>query len=55
MTLKNSFLADGQSEKVNENKNKKQRKRFLADVYENMKRRNWVFWLSFLTFLCYFP
>ena len=28
---------------------------FLADVYENMKRRNWVFWLSFLTFLCYFP
>ena len=34
MTLKNSFLADGQ---------------------ENMKRRNWVFWLSFLTFLCYFP
>ena len=28
---------------------------FLADAFENMKRRNWVFWLSFLTFLCYFP
>ena len=28
---------------------------FLTDVYENMKRRNWVFWLSFLIFLCYFP
>ena len=28
---------------------------FLTDAFENMKRRNWVFWLSFLTFLCYFP
>ena len=28
---------------------------FLTDAYENMKRRNWVFWLSFLTFFCYFP
>ena len=28
---------------------------FLTDVCENIKRRNWVFWLSFLTFFCYFP
>lgn len=28
---------------------------FLTDAYENMKRRDWVFWISFLTFLCYFP
>ena len=28
---------------------------FLADAFENMKRRNWVFWLSFLSFLFYFP
>ena len=28
---------------------------FLTDVRENLKRRNWVFWLSFLTFFCYFP
>lgn len=28
---------------------------FLTDVLENLKRRNWVFWISFLTFLCYFP
>lgn len=28
---------------------------FLADAFENMKRRNWVFWISFLTFLFYFP
>ena len=28
---------------------------FLTDAYENMKRRNWVFWLSFLMFLVYFP
>ena len=28
---------------------------FLTDVRENLKRRNWVFWLCFLTFFCYFP
>ena len=28
---------------------------FLTDACENIKRRNWVFWLSFLTFFCYFP
>lgn len=28
---------------------------FLTDVSENLKRRNWVFWVSFLTFFCYFP
>lgn len=28
---------------------------FLADICENMKRRNWVFSISFLLFLCYFP
>lgn len=28
---------------------------FLTDVLENIKRRNWVFWLSFLTFFCYYP
>jgi len=28
---------------------------FLTDVMENLKRRNWVFWISFLTFFCYFP
>lgn len=28
---------------------------FLTDAFENMKRRNWIFWMSFLTFLCYFP
>lgn len=28
---------------------------FLTDAAENMKRRNWVFWISFLTFFCYFP
>lgn len=75
MTLKNSFLADEQENKKEENmifqtenskkeeknfnseenKNKKIGNRFLADVFENMKRRNWVFWLSFLTFLCSFP
>ena len=48
MTLKNSFLADGQE-------NRKSKGTFFTDVFENMKRRNWVFWLSFLTFLCYFP
>ena len=48
MTLKNSFLADGQNKKIIKSS-------FLADAWENMKRRNWVFWLSFLTFLFYFP
>lgn len=48
MTLKNSFLADGQE-------NKKTKNTFFTDVFENMKRRNWVFWLSFLVFLCCFP
>ena len=48
MTLKNSFLADGRE-------NKKSGNTFFADVFENMKRRNWVFWLSFLIFLCCFP
>ena len=48
MTLKNSFLADGRE-------NKKSGNTFFTDVFENMKRRNWVFWLSFLTFLCCFP
>lgn len=48
MTLKNSFLADGQNKKISKNT-------FFNDVWENMKRRNWVFWLSFLTFLFYFP
>lgn len=48
MTLKNSFLADG-------HENKKSGNTFFTDVFENMKRRNWVFWLSFLIFLCYFP
>lgn len=38
-----------------ENRNQKRKNAFLADAYENMKRRNWVFWLSFLTFFCYFP
>ena len=28
---------------------------FLTDACENIKRRNWVFWLSFLSFFCYFP
>ena len=28
---------------------------FLTDARENLKRRNWVFWLCFLTFFCYFP
>lgn len=28
---------------------------FLADIVENIKRRNWVFSISFLFFLCYFP
>ena len=28
---------------------------FLTDAFENMKRRNWVFWLSFLSFFCCFP
>ena len=83
MTLKNSFLADGQENKKLENQAltdgqenkilenqaltdeqngkvsgrgvKKLKNVFLTDVFENMKRRNWVFWLSFLTFLCYFP
>ena len=68
MTLKNSFLADGQENKNIENEiladrceskngreNKKARNGFAADVFENMKRRNWVFWLSFLSFICYFP
>lgn len=48
MTLKSLFLTDGQ-------KKKKHRNTFVTDIFENMKRRNWVFWLSFLTFLCYFP
>ena len=48
MTLKNSFLADGQDKKICKNT-------FFTDTWENMKRRNWVFWLSFLTFLFYFP
>ena len=62
MTLKNSFLADGQENKNIENsilsekhENKKYGNTFFTDAWENMKRRNWVFWLSFLTFLCYFP
>ena len=53
MTLKNSFLADGQEKKKTENK--KYGNTFFTDAWENMKRKNWVFWLSFLTFLCYFP
>ena len=28
---------------------------FLTDMKENLKRRNWVFWIHFLTFFCYFP
>lgn len=28
---------------------------FLIDMTENMKRRSWVFWSSFLVFFCYFP
>ena len=62
MTLKNSFLADGQESKNEENKflaekqeNRRLKNVFIADTFENMKRRNWVFWLSFLTFFCYFP
>ncbi len=54
MILKNSFLTDGHENK-NECENKKKRNTFFTDAWENMKRRNWVFWLSFLTFLCYFP
>ena len=52
MTLKNSFLADGQEKDIN---TKKVQNGFFTDVKENMKRRNWVFWISFLLFLCYFP
>ena len=62
MTLKNSFLADGQENKKSENvilsdkqENRTYGDTFFTDVFENMKQRNWVFWLSFLTFLCYFP
>ena len=51
MILKNSFLADGQDKR----ENKASRNTFFTDAFENMKRRNWVFWLSFLTFLFYFP
>ncbi len=50
MILKDSFLADEQK-----SKNKTKKYVFWADTFENMKRRNWVFWLSFLTFFCYFP
>ena len=51
MTLKDSFLADGQDKR----ENRASRNTFFTDAFENMKRRNWVFWLSFLTFLFYFP
>lgn len=51
MILKNSFLADGKDKR----ENKASRNTFFTDAFENMKRRNWVFWLSFLTFLFYFP
>ena len=54
MTLKNSFLADEHANK-NGSKDKKSGNPFFRDAFENMKRRNWVFWLSFLSFLCYFP
>ena len=40
MTLKSLFLTDVQ-------KKKKHRNTFVTDIFENMKRRNWVFWLSF--------
>ena len=37
MTLKNSFLADGQEKKKTENK--KYGNTFFTDAWENMKRR----------------
>ena len=51
MTLKNSFLADGWEKR----ENSALKNTFFTDAFENMKRRNWVFWLGFLTFLFYFP
>ena len=54
MTLKNSFLADVSKQKQEEKGNSR-KSVFLFDVREDMKRRNWVFWSSFLVFFCTFP
>lgn len=31
------------------------KKSFLTDSIENFKRRNWVFWIQFLSFFCVYP
>ena len=54
MTLKNSFLADVSKQKQEEKGNHR-KSVFRFDVREDMKRRNWVFWSSFLVFFCTFP
>ena len=54
MTLKNSFLTDVFKQKQEE-KAKSRKSVFRFDVREDMKRRNWVFGISFLVFFCTFP
>ena len=54
MTLKNSFLADAPKQQQDEN-GKSRKAVFCFDVREDMKRRNWIFGISFLVFFCCFP
>lgn len=54
MTLKNSFLADASKQKQEEKGNRR-KSVFRFDVREDMKRRNWIFGISFLAFFCCFP
>ena len=54
MTLKNSFLADAPKQQQEEN-GKSRKAVFSFDVREDMKRRNWIFGISFLVFFCCFP
>lgn len=54
MTLKNSFLADAPKQQQEEN-GKSRKAVFCFDVREDMKRRNWIFGISFLVFFCCFP
>ena len=54
MTLKNSFLADAPKQQQEEN-GKSRKTVFCFDVREDMKRRNWIFGISFLVFFCCFP
>ena len=54
MTLKNSFLADAPKQQQDES-GKSRKAVFCFDVREDMKRRNWIFGISFLVFFCCFP